>query len=62
MNFIVLLADRTWHILIAGSVLFICLDTIFLMLRFYPGKLHKTLVEMDDLVTLLISLTLVCVS
>jgi hypothetical protein len=46
------LAEDTGHALIAVSDLFICLDTIFLMLRFYAGKLHKTSVGIDDLVIL----------
>jgi hypothetical protein len=44
------LAEDTGHILIAVSVLFIILDTIFLALRFYAGKLHKTSVGVDDFV------------
>jgi hypothetical protein len=44
------LAEDTGHILIAVSVLFIILDTIFLTLRFYAGILHKTSVGVDDFV------------
>lgn len=44
--------EDTGHILVAVSVLFIVLDTLFLALRFYAGKLHKTSVGVDDLVIL----------
>lgn len=44
------LAEDTGHILTAVSVVFICLDTIFLVFSFYAWGLNKASAGLDDLV------------